>query len=69
MSVQLKGNEMAVVQITIDDGCDGCYKMDKTAREGVTQITLAKRTWYLCEEHENSFAAELTELLGEGESA
>ncbi|MFD5069130.1 hypothetical protein ACFWNC_14530 [Streptomyces sp. NPDC058369] len=59
---------MAVVQITIDNGCDGCFKKDKTAREGVTQITLAGRTWYLCEEHETKFAAQFTELMGEGET-
>lgn len=59
---------MAVVQITIDNGCDGCFKKDETATEGETQISLAGRTWYLCEVHEERLAEQLAQLLGEGES-
>ncbi|MEU5166782.1 hypothetical protein [Streptomyces mutomycini] len=59
---------MAVVQITIDNGCDGCFKKDETATEGVTQISLAGKTWFLCEEHEEKLAGQLTQVLGEGES-
>lgn len=59
---------MAVVQITISDGCDGCWKKDKTATESDMEFTLAGRTWFLCKEHEAKLAEQLADVLGEGES-
>lgn len=63
-----KGPAMAVVQITISDGCDGCWKKDKTATESDMEFTLAGRTWFLCKEHETKLAEQLADVLGEGES-
>lgn len=56
---------MARVTITIDDGCDACWKKDKTARKCVMEVTLAGKTWLLCEEHENKFAAQFVSIMGE----
>lgn len=60
---------MARVRIEIDNGCDGCWQKDKTATEGVTLISLAGKTWYLCEEHEAKLAGQLKQALGEGEES
>lgn len=47
------------------DGCDACYRKDGTARESVIGLTLAGKTWFLCEEHETKWADKFTKILGE----
>lgn len=49
----------------IDDGCDACYAKDETARESVVEITLAGKTWFLCKEHEDKFAAQFVSIMGD----
>lgn len=60
---------MAVATITIDDACDACWAKDKTARKSTMEITLCGKTWLLCDEHEEKFAAHCTALMGEGAEA
>jgi hypothetical protein len=49
----------------IDDGCDACWKKDETARQSVVEITLKGKTWFLCEEHEDKFAAQFVSIMGD----
>ncbi|MET9816861.1 hypothetical protein [Streptomyces sp. NPDC006355] len=56
-----------VVEQEIDDGCDACWKKDETARQSVVEITLKGKTWFLCEEHEDKFAAQFVSIMGDPE--
>lgn len=60
---------VATITTTMDDACDACWAKSKTARKSTMEITLMGRTWLLCDEHEEKFAAQFTELMGEGEPA
>lgn len=58
-----------VIEVTVkrevQDGCDACFRKDGTATQSVVELTLAGKTWFLCEEHETKWADKFTDILGE----
>lgn len=54
-----------VIEQVIEDACDACWKKDETIRESVVEFTLAGKTWLLCEDHEQKWADQFTEILGD----
>jgi hypothetical protein len=53
-----------VIEQVIEDACDACAKKG-VAKESTMEITLAGKTWFMCEEHENNLALQLVGLLGD----
>lgn len=56
-----------MIEQVIENACDACYKKDGSATESVVDLILAGRTWYLCAEHEEKLAQQMTGVLGEPE--
>jgi hypothetical protein len=56
-----------VVEQIIENACDACYKKDGSATDSVMELTLAGKTWFLCAVHEQMWADQFTQILGDPE--
>jgi hypothetical protein len=54
-----------MIEQVIENACDGCYRKDGSATDSVVEIRLAGKTWFLCKEHEDKFADQFTQILGD----